>query len=474
MARLSGLLAAFQTPTVVAADGGSTDATSLSGVPSRGVASSTALVTTTAGSGAQPFLPESCVVAAEQSFTVLGGAFVQGFGFLFERLNPVLEGFVNSLLDAQATGPPNSRQAQRRQIAAAVSAAGSTSSDTTERSYSNLPPAPPSRAPLSARGPPNSTPRGGVRPSPRTGGSAGPAYSLPTAPLPTSRSRQSTPRSPAPAPHSLMRGIGESPRSGLPPVPPQREVIALPSPPAVEEVSLSGPTTQITDGPGNASSVVDADTILPAEACEEPRVDTQLPPVSPASPLGDTHVQHPTDMPHLDEFSDDPRSSGAAGDLLVLALHSHDEEQEPAREQQKEGEQRREEQDFLLSEDAETGNEALEAAPLVLEDTPDFPGFVSAEAQELNLVTQEEPSVEDAVTMSSSVSDDVEAAKNEAQKDGSSHIAPDVAVPDSAVALTADDVQELHLGDGALVESTADSVRDGEPVAQEEENVLNN
>lgn len=144
------------------------------------------------------YLQESTVVVAEQGFTIIGGAFVQGFGLLFERLNPMLESFVNGLLDAQvAAGPPRSRAAQRR-LAAAAMANPALERDLEQQErpdYSTLPPAPPaSRAPLSARGAPTNTPRGGVRPSPRIGNAAGPIHTLPTAPPPLSRSRQGTPR----------------------------------------------------------------------------------------------------------------------------------------------------------------------------------------------------------------------------------------------------------------------------------------
>lgn len=159
------------------------------------------------------YLQESTVVVAEQGFTMIGGAFVQGFGLLFERLNPMLESFVNGLLDAQMSGgPPRSRAAQRRLAAAAMANPASERDleQPEQPDYAALPPAPPARAPtsarapssartpLSARGPPTHTPRGGVRPSPRSGGAmTGPANTLPTAPLPVSRSRQSTPRVPA-------------------------------------------------------------------------------------------------------------------------------------------------------------------------------------------------------------------------------------------------------------------------------------
>ncbi len=199
------------TTTTNAADGDNASTTSSS-------ATSTA-VTVPAVNTTLQYLQESTAVVAEQGFTIIGGAFVQGFGLLFERLNPMLESFVNGLLDAQMPGgPPRSRAAQRRLAAAAI-AHPSAERDLEQQErpdYSTLPPAPPARAPssarapLSARAPPTYTPRGGVRPSPRTGGATGPANTLPTAPLPMPQSRQSTPRMPSVAEPSTLKHLQEA------------------------------------------------------------------------------------------------------------------------------------------------------------------------------------------------------------------------------------------------------------------------
>jgi hypothetical protein len=44
----------------------------------------------------------------------LGGAFVQGFGMLFEHLNPLLENFVASMIDTQLTAPTERRARRDR------------------------------------------------------------------------------------------------------------------------------------------------------------------------------------------------------------------------------------------------------------------------------------------------------------------------------------------------------------------------
>jgi hypothetical protein len=44
----------------------------------------------------------------------LGGAFVQGFGMLFEHLNPLLENFVASMIDTQLTAPTERRARRHR------------------------------------------------------------------------------------------------------------------------------------------------------------------------------------------------------------------------------------------------------------------------------------------------------------------------------------------------------------------------
>ena len=52
----------------------------------------------------QQYLQESSAVVAQQSLEFLGGAFVQVFALLFERLNPLLENFVGTIIDAPTEG----------------------------------------------------------------------------------------------------------------------------------------------------------------------------------------------------------------------------------------------------------------------------------------------------------------------------------------------------------------------------------
>lgn len=52
--------------------------------------------------GTVTYLQETSLYAARQGFYIIGGAFIQGFNVLFENLNPVLENFVESLLDTSA------------------------------------------------------------------------------------------------------------------------------------------------------------------------------------------------------------------------------------------------------------------------------------------------------------------------------------------------------------------------------------
>ena len=47
------------------------------------------------------FIQSTTTAFAQQGFQYIGGAFVQGFGMLFERLNPLLEDFVSGVIDTQ-------------------------------------------------------------------------------------------------------------------------------------------------------------------------------------------------------------------------------------------------------------------------------------------------------------------------------------------------------------------------------------
>lgn len=305
---VSRLLAAFQTPTV-AADAADIHNTQLT--PGEG---STALIATAAGRRAPQYIPESCVVAAEQSFSVLGGAFVQGFGLLFERLNPELESFVNSLLDAQATGPPNSRQAQRRLVASTVAAMGD-SENARERDYSHLPPAPPPRAPLSARTPPTHTPRDGARSSPRT-----------APPIP-SRSRQGTPRIPIPTSRAQPLELSPDISAESPPL---REIVEMiPPPPPV--------TRSETPQPATDSPALDSESAeLSIETESPPHIEQSVPTVTISAESTDiltvgARSQSPTSLSDHEDHSTIPieqcgEETSIAAHLLFLALNADDEE----------------------------------------------------------------------------------------------------------------------------------------------------
>lgn len=243
----------------------------------------------------------------------LGGAFVQGFGLLFEHLNPVLENFVATMIDDQPSA--TARQPQRR---------GRRMKDDDDRLVEVVP----SRTSGGSHSARASSSRAM---SSRTKGAIAredrqrPATSRPAGPV------GSAPR--GAAPHSARAAAGGAPRPSAPPLrgPAYRSAVHTPRMAIAAQPPLSSlPTPHTHDAPATPHS--------PATAPQTPAKEWSVYPGTPAldspSPSSPTRgaTQEPpqqvdqvvsegtADVVASDVLSDSPESAAATEQLAALAL----------------------------------------------------------------------------------------------------------------------------------------------------------
>lgn len=215
----------------------------------------------------------------------------------------------------------------------------------------------------------------------------------------------------------------------------------------MEEVSLSETSAEAAEMPTNKISTLEDDTQLLVDVRAE-RVEPPLEPLPSPSSAESHHehgheTQYATDMPPVEEFSEDP--SSAADHLLVLALHSQDEEQEQGH--QDDGEPlplpRSDELEAApQNEQQVTSAEKLQVDEAVLEETKahEFPeDLLSAGAQD---AAAEEESGAEQVSPSSVV----ESGDQLGEESQSPYTAHALAL-DNAGTDAAEDLQELNIDD---------------------------